>query len=356
MMNYATRSAETHMQAVYRVDHFVWRSRPGLGTLKQVHPRISKEHCILKNGLQFKHLTYLAVLAKERNFSRAANALAISQPALSQAVQQLERHFGVSIVQRHQSGFQGFTAEGQDILAWARQAVVDHDRLVNETGKPHDTELRGSLRLSLAPVTMSIVSLLTTPFAERYPNVNISIKSQTLRQLEQDFRNFDVDVGVSYLDAVEHPGLRPYHLYSESYYLLVPDGHDLSGHRSIGWKEVGELPLCLLAPSLQNRVVLNGVFAQVGVTPKAVIETDCSLGLFAHMRSNKWLTVVPHSYFYLLGDWGYIRSIPIENPVITNAIGLLVQERSALPAVIQAFLETAEEAQVAQHLDRFRPR
>lgn len=203
---------------------------------------------------------------------------------------------------------------------------------------------------------MSIVSLLTTPFADRYPNVIISITSRTLRDLERDFRNYEVDVGVSYLDAVELPGLRPYHLYNESYYLLVPDGHYLSDRRSIEWREVGELPLCLLAPGLQNRVILNGIFAQVGVIPQAVIETDCSLGLFAHMRSNKWLTVVPHSYFYLLGDWGYIRSIPIVAPTVTSAIGVLIQESHPIPPVVQAFVEIAADAEVAQHLDRFRPR
>jgi DNA-binding transcriptional LysR family regulator len=310
----------------------------------------------LKTSLQIKHLQYLVTLSKERHFGRAASVLSISQPALSQAVQQLEKHFGVPIVQRHNTGFQGFTKEGESILGWARQAIADHDRLVNEAGTHYQADLRGGLRLSLAPVTMSIVSLLTTPFAERYPNVTISITSRTLRELERDFRNFDVDVGVSYLDAVQQPGLRPYLLYDESYYLLVPDGHYLSDRNSIDWREVGELPLCLLAPTLQNRVVLNNIFAQVGVTPQAVIETDCSLGLFAHMRSNKWLTVVPHSYFYLLGDWGYIRSIPIVNPVVTSAIGILIQERTPIPAVIQAFLEVAEAAMVGQHLDRFRPR
>lgn len=310
----------------------------------------------MKSNLQIKHLKYLVVLAKERHFGRAANQLSISQPALSQAVQQLEKHFGVPIVQRQQSGFQGFTPEGNDILAWARQAVVEHERLVSKTATNSRQDLRGSLRLALAPVTMSIVSLLTAPFADRYPNVTISIMSRTLRDLERDFRNFDVDVGVSYLDAVELPGLRPYHLYDESYFLLVPDDHDLSDRTSISWAEVGELPLCLLAPALQNRIILNGIFAQVGVTPQAVIETDCSLGLFAHMRSNKWLTVVPHSYFYLLGDWGFIRSIPIENPLVTSSIGILVQERNPIPPVIEAFLEVAEDAKVAQHLDRYRPR
>jgi DNA-binding transcriptional LysR family regulator len=310
----------------------------------------------VKSTLQIKHLQYLVVLAKERHYGRAAAMLAISQPALTQAVQQLEKHFGVPIVQRQQTGFQGFTREGENILAWARQAIADHDRLVSTMGDEHQPDMRGSLRLALAPVTMSIVSLLTTPFADRYPNVTISIMSRTLRELERDFRNFEVDVGISYLDAVEQPGLRPYLLYDESYYLLVPDGHYLSDRQSIDWREVGELPLCLLAPSLQNRVVLNNIFAQVGITPRAVIETDCSLGLFAHMRSNKWLTVVPHSYFYLLGDWGFIRSIPIVNPIVTSAIGSLIQERHLIPPVVQAFLEITEDAKVGQHLDRFRPR
>lgn len=309
----------------------------------------------MKSNLQIKHLHYLVVLSKERHFGRAASQLLISQPALSQAVQQLEKHFGVPIVQRQQSGFQGFTPEGNNILAWARQAIVDHDRLVSTTGVAPQRELRGSLRLALAPVTMSIVSLLTTPFANLYPNVTISILSRTLRELERDFRNYEVDVGVSYLDAVEQTGLRPYHLYDESYFLLVPDGHELSDRTSIGWAEVGELPLCLLAPELQNRVILNQIFAEVGVSPQAVIETDCSLGLFAHMRSNKWLTVVPHSYFYLLGDWGYIRSIPIVNPVVTSAIGILIQEQNQISPIVESFVQIAEDAKISQHLDRYRP-
>jgi DNA-binding transcriptional LysR family regulator len=61
------------------------------------------------------------VLCNEQNFGRAANALAINRPALSQAVQRLERRFGVSVVQRQQSGFQEVTRLGMQIPAWGRQ-------------------------------------------------------------------------------------------------------------------------------------------------------------------------------------------------------------------------------------------
>lgn len=295
------------------------------------------------------------MLAKERHFGRAARALSISQPALSQAIQQLEKHFGVPIVSRQQSGFQGLTVEGGEILTWSYQTLADHDRLVSGVNVGDNIELKGTLRIGVAPVTMSIVSLLTTPFSERHPNVQISAVSRTLKDAERDLRNFDIDVSLNYLGETTIPGTRQYDLYDESYYLLVPDGHYLSDRKSIDWAEVGELPLCLLAPHLQNRVILDGIFNQVGVQPSAVIETDCGLGLFTHIRTGKWLTVVPHSYFYLLGDWALIRSIPIVNPVATSAIGLMVLDRTPVPPAVQAFLDISEEAQIRQLLCRYKP-
>jgi DNA-binding transcriptional LysR family regulator len=74
------------------------------------------------------------------------------------------------------------------------------------------------------------------------------------------------------------------------------------------------------------------------------------------MRSGRWLTIVRHSYFYLLGDLAYIRSIPIIDPLTTSTMGLIVQERSPLAPAIHAFVETAQEIDVASQLARYKPR
>lgn len=309
----------------------------------------------LSGNLQIKYLRYLVVLAKEKHYGRAARALSISQPALSQAIQQLEKHFGVPIVSRQQSGFHGLTDEGNEILSWCYQALADHDRLVFGAGAGEKSKLKGILRIGVAPIAMSIVSVLTAAFAERHPKVRISIVSRTLKEAERDLRNFDIDVSLNYLENETVSGLRQYALYEESYSLLIPVGHDLSERKSIDWAEVGESPLCLLAPHLHNRVVLDGIFSSVGVQPAALIETDCGLGLFTHIRSGKWLTVVPNSYFYLLGDWAFIRAIPIVNPVVTSAIGLLTHDRNPVPPIVQAFVDIAEDSMIRRHLDRYRP-
>ena len=304
--------------------------------------------------MQLKHLQYLVALASERHFGRAANSLTISQSALSQAIQHLEKHFQTPIVLRHQSGFQGFTREGEAILKWARQSLADHDRLLNSNRDDSETELTGSLRVALSPVAMTITSLLTAPFAERYPGITITVLCKTMPEIERGLKDFQYDVGVTYLDGITLSGLRPYTLYDEAYYLLVPNGHYLSDRKSIDWSEAGSLPLCLLSPNLHNRIILDRIFAKVGVTPQAVIETNCSLGLFAHMRTGNWLTIVPHSYFYLLGDWVFIRSIPIVNPETTATIGLVIHERDPISPAVRAFVEVAQQAGISKQLDRYR--
>jgi DNA-binding transcriptional LysR family regulator len=307
----------------------------------------------LGKDLQLKHLQYLVTLAKQRHFGRAANALQISQSALSQAIQHLEKHFSTPIVLRDQSGFQGFTREGEAILSWARQSLADHDRLLNARHE-NEVDLKGSLRLALSPVAMTITSLLTAPFAERHPGITISVQCKTMPEIERGIKEFEYDVGVTYLDGLTLGGLRPYTLYDEAYYLLVPKDHFLSDRETIDWLEVGGLPLCLLSPNLHNRVIIDRIFASVGATPKAVIETNCSLGLFAHMRTGNWLTIVPHSYFYLLGDWLFIRSIPIVNPSTTATIGLVIHERDPISPNVRAFVEVAQQAAIGKQLDRYR--
>src|SRR4026209_620034 len=69
-------------------------------------------------------LEYIIALAREKHFSRAAEACHVSQPTFSAGIKQLEEMFGVLLVQRG-SRFQGFTPEGEGVLEWARRIVGD---------------------------------------------------------------------------------------------------------------------------------------------------------------------------------------------------------------------------------------
>ena len=69
-------------------------------------------------------LEFLLALAREKHFGRAGETCGVTQPTLSAGIKQLEETFGVLLVNRG-SRFQGFTAEGERVLDWARRIVGD---------------------------------------------------------------------------------------------------------------------------------------------------------------------------------------------------------------------------------------
>lgn len=65
----------------------------------------------------FRQLEYFVALARERHFARAAAACYVSQPALSEAIRELEHELGVPLVRRGRT-FEGLTLEGERLVLW----------------------------------------------------------------------------------------------------------------------------------------------------------------------------------------------------------------------------------------------
>ncbi len=58
----------------------------------------------------------------------------------------------------------------------------------------NDGELSGSLRIGIAPVVMSIVALLTTPYSELHPDVSLTVLAKNVPEIERSLRGFEIDV------------------------------------------------------------------------------------------------------------------------------------------------------------------
>ena len=102
-----------------------------------------------------------------------------------------------------------------------------------------------------------MVASLTTPFRARHPNVRFRIVSCTSIAVLGLLENLEVDAGLTYLENEPLGKVRTIPLYNESYRLLTsPDG--MFGDREqVTWKEVGQVPLCLLTPDMQNRRIID---------------------------------------------------------------------------------------------------
>ncbi len=245
-------------------------------------------------------------LAREQHFGRAAEFLGITQPTLSAALKQLEDQLGVMLVKRG-SRFQGLTQEGEQVLAWARRITSDA-RAMKEEMRAARHGLSGHIRIAAIPTALAMIPKLTTPFREKHPGVTFSVLSRTSVEILSLLGNFDIDLGISYLDNEPLGRVVSVPLYSERYQLITAAGNPFSERKAVTWAEVSELPLCLLTPDMQNRRIIDQHLAEAGVEVRPTLESNSMIVLFSHIRTGKWSSIMPLNLTETLGFAEPIRA------------------------------------------------
>lgn len=297
-----------------------------------------------------KNLEYLVALAREQHFARAAAASDVTQPTLSAGIKQLEDEMGVLIVERGQR-FERLTPDGERVLGWAQRILQDVESLTQEVSSMKDG-LTGRLRVGAIPTALPVLSLFTTPFAERYPRVTIEIRSLTSIAIQRGLDAFDLDAGFSYLDNEPLAHVRSAPLFRERYVLITPQDGPLDQRDTITWREAAGTRLCLLTPDMQNRRIINGHFREAGVEPHPVVETDSIATLCSHIRSGTWSSVLPEAILFLIGSVPGTKTLRLTEPDAAHTMGVIVPDRDPLPPVTSAFFSVASEIDAKAQIER----
>tara|TARA_B100000676_G_scaffold301590_1_gene348993 strand:- start:1822 stop:2736 length:915 start_codon:yes stop_codon:yes gene_type:complete len=293
-----------------------------------------------------KNLKYFVALSKNAHFRRAALECNISQPALSSAIKQLEDEFQVPLVRRGQK-FQGLTPEGKKVLEWSERIITDTEAMHQEVSKLRKI-LEGRLRLGVIPTALSVLSHLTTPFYKYYPSVNISVKSMSSEEIQRALDNFEIDMGITYLDNEPLKRVKNTHLYNESYCLLISDDSPFKGYKTIKWEEAASLPLGLLGKNMQNRRIIDSVFSKVGVIAEPAFETDSIASLVPHVASEQLSAIVPsHIEIGSILPEG-LSLIQLIKPNIKFKVGAIISDREPLPPTAKAMLEMIKELEISK--------
>jgi DNA-binding transcriptional LysR family regulator len=284
-------------------------------------------------------LEFIIALAREQHFGRAAEACGVSQPTLSAGIKYMEDMFGVLLVQRG-SRYQGFTPEGERVLEWARRIVGDA-RAMRADVDALKRGLVGHLRIAAIPTMLGMSAMLTTPYRAKHADVRFTILSRTSIQVLSMIENLEVDAGLTYLDNEPLGRVKSVTLYQEEYRLLTSRTAPLGNRDQVTWAEVAKIPLCLLTPDMQNRRIIDGLLRKAGSEPAPTLESNSVIVLFSHVRSGHWATIMPAKLAETLGLTDNVRSIPIVDPLVTHAVGLVVPDREPTTPLITALLAEA---------------
>ena len=275
--------------------------------------------------MMLRQLEYLVALAREKHFGRAAAACNVSQPTLSAAIRQLEEELGAPIVERGHK-FHGLTAQGRAALDHAHRILAEASALKRNL-EDMDRGLSGRLRIGAIPTALPIVAHITAPFYERFPNVSVTILSLNSQQIQQGIDDFELDVGLTYLDNEPLTNVRAKPIYVEQYMFLTPAAGPYSRLRSITWREAADAPLCLLTPDMQNRRIVDGIFRSVDASPKPAMETNSIFNLCSHVASGLWSSIVPVQLLQFFGMPRGTKAIEMVEPRAQRTIGLIMADR-----------------------------
>jgi DNA-binding transcriptional LysR family regulator len=200
--------------------------------------------------------------------------------------------------------------------------------------------LSGNLRLGVIPTALPMVADLTAPFTQRHPNVRVTILSRTSAEILAGIERLELDAGLTYLDNEPLGRVAQVPLYTEFYRYLCAPNSALADRANVTWAEIAQEPLCLLTADMQNRRIVNQHLAEAGARVQAMVESNSSIALIAHVLSGAWASVVPMKLAEMFQGAG-LNAIPITSPEAEHLVGLITTRRDPQTPVLSALMDEA---------------
>ncbi|MGV8920380.1 MAG: transcriptional regulator CynR [Pseudomonas sp.] len=241
-----------------------------------------------------RHLRYLLAVADHGNFTRAAQALHVSQPTLSQQIKQLEETLGADLLDRGGRTVQP-TDTGAAYIEYARRVLREL-----EAGKRaiHDvTDLtRGTLRLAMTPTFMAyLVGPLVRDFLALYPNIHFKVFELSMVDIEAGLADDSLDIAIAFTE-VWNPDIEWSPLFVEKLGVMVGRDHPLFEQKEpLSLVELEQLPLALLTSNFITRTCIDDYCLNRGIKPNVVMEANSVNAILEIVRRAGIATILPEA-------------------------------------------------------------
>jgi LysR family transcriptional regulator, hydrogen peroxide-inducible genes activator len=283
--------------------------------------------------LTFRQLRYLDALARHGHFGRAAEECAVSQPALSMQIRELENELGAKLVERQQ-GATTLTEIGRDV---ARRAAVilNAARDLTDSARHSVRPLTGALRLGLIPTLAPYILPRALPeLQRRHPELRLELIESQTQILLSELGRGALDVLLLAL-PLDKPDFETLPLFEDRFLLAVPADDPLSKRARVSPRDVRARRLILLKEGycLRDQTADYGVLRDPPDTGLGAT----SLATIMQMVANGYgLTVVPEVAIDLEVRDERVKLLRFSEPQPRRTIGLAWRPTSARKADFEA--------------------
>ena len=176
--------------------------------------------------VSLKQLKYFDAVARSGHFGKAAEHCAVTQPALSMQVKELEKSLGIQLLERGRNGVM-LTEGGKEIAQRAARVLADVRDIV-DVARRQGNVLSGPLRLGVIPsVAPYILPQLLPMIRDAFPNLDLHIRETQTQTLVGELADGQLDLLLLAL-PVEHPDIETIRLFDDRFLLAMATSHRMS--------------------------------------------------------------------------------------------------------------------------------
>ncbi len=265
------------------------------------------------------------------SFTKAAELLGYTQPALSQMMTSLERELSMKLLYRSRYGIR-LTPEGERLYPSVESAVRQYDAMRRSADEISGLET-GVVRIgTVSSVSAHWLPQVIRAFWEKHPNVQIVLHQGDYSSIQEWVRTGAVDFGFVNPQAVK--GLETMVVRSGEFRVVVPVGHPLAAKAAVTLEELaGERFLLVEGGAFSEP---EEAFAAAEIVPDIKLRVHDDYSVLSMIEQGMGVSILTE---LVLHKTSYdVVSLPIEPPII-RTLAVVTKDRRTLPLAAKVFID-----------------
>jgi DNA-binding transcriptional LysR family regulator len=282
--------------------------------------------------MEWQQLEYFQRVAQLQHFTKAADSLHISQPALSRSIARLENNLGIPLFERQGRSVK-LNRYGKVFLKKVNQAL-----LMIEQGKQELQEAinpnSGNISLSfLHTLGSDLVPELIGGYRVKYPDVSFQLFQNTADTLMEQLLVGEIDLCLTTV-AKQQPEITWVELFSEEIYVIVPKSHKLANRTAIELKEIADESFIGFKEGVGMRTITDRLCQQAGFSPKLTFEGQEVGTITGLVSAGLGVGLIPERRGI---DQYDVILLSVIDVTCTRTLGIAWKEGTFTPKVVEQF-------------------
>jgi DNA-binding transcriptional LysR family regulator len=274
-------------------------------------------------------------VAELSNFRLAAEAVNISQPAMSRRIEKLEEALGVKLLERTTRRV-SLTAVGRDFARKVQSMLDELDATLLGIKGVAATRM-GEVTIACVPSTVYYyLSQVIKRYRDRYPKIRVKVFDASANEVLAAVSRNEADFGLNFIGSQE-PDIDFQPLFEERFVAACHRDHPLAAKRKVTWQDLARHDFITVSRASGNRLLIDQALAGLQHRPQALYEAQHVTTLLGLVEAGLGVAAVP-SLAMPAEKHPVLVSVPLVEPDVTRAVGLIRKRgRKLAPAAQQLY-------------------